>query len=211
MSTLPAPGKISADAHACVDNLTSALYCALNKHFCVIRVPFVATSPLACRWMCNSPWTGCARRLTPMWREQAKTYTHIYVTEVSFWELIIVYPNGGQWAPSAKFPPLAPLAQTTSYATDQTPNLPTGRRTLYHWVIAASCWLIVARYQLDWLLDNTRPVSFFSWLRYAKLLFYDFDLLDWIFSESFQNLWDTLKPVCCFKCCLVCTLALLGR
>jgi len=33
----------------------------------------VATSPLALRWMCDSPWTGCARRTTPiyMWREQA--------------------------------------------------------------------------------------------------------------------------------------------
>jgi len=40
-----------------------------------------------------------------MWREQAKTYTHIYVTYVSFWELIIAYPNGGQWAPFSKVSP----------------------------------------------------------------------------------------------------------
>jgi len=33
---------------------------------------------------------------------------------VNFWELIIAFPNGGQWAPSAKY---APLAQTSSYAT----------------------------------------------------------------------------------------------
>ena len=33
----------------------------------------VATSPLPLHWMCNSPQTGCARRITPiyMWREQA--------------------------------------------------------------------------------------------------------------------------------------------
>jgi len=33
----------------------------------------VATSPLALRWMCASPRTGCARRITPIctWREQA--------------------------------------------------------------------------------------------------------------------------------------------
>ena len=33
----------------------------------------VATSPLALRWLCDSPRTGCARRTTPtyMWREQA--------------------------------------------------------------------------------------------------------------------------------------------
>jgi len=33
----------------------------------------VATSPLALRWMCDSPRTGCAWRTTPiyMWREQA--------------------------------------------------------------------------------------------------------------------------------------------
>ena len=33
---------------------------------------------------------------------------------MSFWWLIIAYPNGGQWAPSAKS---APLAQISSYAT----------------------------------------------------------------------------------------------
>ena len=35
------------NAHACVIyvyNVTSALYCAINNHFCVIRVSFVATS-----------------------------------------------------------------------------------------------------------------------------------------------------------------------
>jgi len=39
MSTLPSRGKISADAHvcvACIYNVTSALYCAINNHFCVI-------------------------------------------------------------------------------------------------------------------------------------------------------------------------------
>jgi len=33
---------------------------------------------------------------------------------MSFWGLIIAYPNGGQLVPSAKS---APLAQTSSYAT----------------------------------------------------------------------------------------------
>jgi len=37
-----------------------------------------------------------------MWREQAKTYTHTCVTSVSFLELIIAYPNGGQWSPFSK-------------------------------------------------------------------------------------------------------------
>jgi len=52
MSTLPISGKISVNAYACVVcvyNVTSALYNAINNHFCVIRVSFVATSPLACR------------------------------------------------------------------------------------------------------------------------------------------------------------------
>jgi len=55
MSILPINGKISVNAYACVVcvykvyNVTSALYCAINNHFCVIRVPFVATSQLACR------------------------------------------------------------------------------------------------------------------------------------------------------------------
>jgi len=46
-----------------------------------------------------------------MWRDQVKTYTHIYATYVSFWELIIAYPNGGQWAPFRKVCPpwLKPL------------------------------------------------------------------------------------------------------
>ena len=52
MSTLPINGKISVNAYACVVNAyngTSALYCAINNYFCVIRVSFVATSQLACR------------------------------------------------------------------------------------------------------------------------------------------------------------------
>jgi len=40
-----------------------------------------------------------------MWSEQVKTYTHIYVTYVSFLELIIAYPNDGQWAPFRKVCP----------------------------------------------------------------------------------------------------------
>ena len=81
MSILPINGKISVNAYACVVyvyNVTSALYCAINNHFCVIRVSFVATSQLACRWMCDSPGTVCAWRLTPtyIWREPAKAKAH---------------------------------------------------------------------------------------------------------------------------------------
>ena len=36
---------------------------------------------------------------------------------MSFWELNIAYPNGGQWAPFGYVLPL-PVAQTSSYATD---------------------------------------------------------------------------------------------
>jgi len=45
------------------------------NNFCVIRVPFVQASRLACHWMCDSPRTGCARRPATicMWREQTKT------------------------------------------------------------------------------------------------------------------------------------------
>jgi len=60
--------KISVDAYACVAyvyNVRSTLCCAINTHFCVIRVFFVAISRLPCRWMCDSPRTGCAWRLTP--------------------------------------------------------------------------------------------------------------------------------------------------
>jgi len=45
--SLPINGKISVNAYACVAyvyNATSALYCATNNHFCVIRVSSVATS-----------------------------------------------------------------------------------------------------------------------------------------------------------------------
>jgi len=73
MSTLPINGKVSVNACACVVyvyNVTSALYCAINNHLFVIRVPFVATSRLACRWMCESPLTRCAWRLTPTYVAQ---------------------------------------------------------------------------------------------------------------------------------------------
>jgi len=46
VSPLPIRGKFCAGPHACVVyvyNVTTALYCAVNNHFCVIRVPFVAT------------------------------------------------------------------------------------------------------------------------------------------------------------------------
>jgi len=84
MSTLPINGKIYVKVYACVVyvyNVTSALYCAINNHFCVIKVSFVATSRLACRWMYHSPRTRCAWRLTPtyMCRKHAKTNAHIYV------------------------------------------------------------------------------------------------------------------------------------
>jgi len=49
----------------CVYNVTSALYCAINNHFCVIRVPFVATSRLARRRMCDSPQRGVRDDLLP--------------------------------------------------------------------------------------------------------------------------------------------------
>jgi len=52
MSTLPINGKISVNTYACVVyiyNVTSALYCAINNHFCVIGVSFVATSRLTRR------------------------------------------------------------------------------------------------------------------------------------------------------------------
>ena len=116
MSTLPINGKISVNAYACVVyiyNVTSALYCVIKKHFCGIRVSFVATSRLTCRWTCDSPGTGCAWRLTPtyVWREHAKTKAHTYVIHVNFGEIIIASPNGGQWAPFSKvYPPwLKPL------------------------------------------------------------------------------------------------------
>jgi len=51
MSTLPISGKISVNANACVVyvyNVTSALYCAINNHFYVIGLSFVASSRLAC-------------------------------------------------------------------------------------------------------------------------------------------------------------------
>ena len=61
VSTLPIRGKFSAGPHACVvcvNNVTSALYCAINNYIFVIRVPFVATCRLARRWMCDSPQRG---------------------------------------------------------------------------------------------------------------------------------------------------------
>jgi len=44
MATFPINGKISVNAYAhivYVYNVTSALYCAINNHFSVNRVPFV--------------------------------------------------------------------------------------------------------------------------------------------------------------------------
>jgi len=98
MSTLLINGNVSVNAYACVIyvyNVTFALYCAINNHFCVIRVSFVATSQLACRWMCQSPQTGCAWRPTPayMWREYAKTKAHIQGRREDFF----------QWGPLGYF------------------------------------------------------------------------------------------------------------
>jgi len=89
---------MSVNAYASVVfvyNETSALYCVINNHFCVIRVSFVTTSQLACRWMCDSPRTGCAWRHTPtyMWREYAKAKAHIHGRREDFF----------QWVPLGNF------------------------------------------------------------------------------------------------------------
>ena len=49
--------------------------CATNNEF-VVRS--VATSRLALCWMCDSPRTGCARRITPIY-----IYIHIYMARTS--------------------------------------------------------------------------------------------------------------------------------
>jgi len=46
---------------------------------------------------------------------------------MSFWELIIAYPNGGQWAP---FSYVSPLAQTSSYASSREPGIERSRSFL---------------------------------------------------------------------------------
>jgi len=108
MSTLPINGKISVNAYVVyVYNVISALYCALNNHFFVIRVPFVATSRLACRWMSDSPWNGSAWRHTPtyMWREQAKNEAHTCAMYMNF--LRTHYCIRKRW-------PMGPLQQRLS-------------------------------------------------------------------------------------------------
>ena len=42
---------------------------------------------------------------TYMWREHAKAKAHIHAIYVKFLEIIIVFPNGGQWASCSKSPP----------------------------------------------------------------------------------------------------------
>ena len=143
MSTLPISGKISVNAYACVVyvyNVTSALYCAINNHFCDIRVSFVVTSRLACRWMCAWPRTGCAWRLTPTytWREHAKTKAHIFVLYLDFLLHSQTVANG----PLQQR--LSPLAQISSYPTVWKPKLHIIERNLewhllWHLDIVASC------------------------------------------------------------------------
>jgi len=45
----------------------------VKGNLCWRLLEIVATSPVALRWLCDSPRTGCAWRITPlcMWREQA--------------------------------------------------------------------------------------------------------------------------------------------
>jgi len=100
---LPISGKTSVNAYACVVyvyNETSVSYCAINYHFCVIRVSFVAISWLPCHWICDSPRTGCAWRLTPthMWREHAKTKA---LCAFLFLKQLCVL-NGHKWCASAR-------------------------------------------------------------------------------------------------------------
>jgi len=79
------PWKIFAEAHVCivcVYNLRSALYFAINNHLCVIRIPFVSAFRLACQWMCDSPRTGYARRLTTIYMWRLQPYRYIYFLNV---------------------------------------------------------------------------------------------------------------------------------
>ena len=58
-----------------IDQTSQSTYCdtILPKGCIAISQTIVETSGLAWRWMCDSPRTGCARRITPtyVWREQA--------------------------------------------------------------------------------------------------------------------------------------------
>jgi len=62
--------------------------CCLHKKnvqsggFVVKRRDVVPTSPLALRWMCDSPWIGCARG--------AKNNTHIYVAWTREWSWHVI-------------------------------------------------------------------------------------------------------------------------
>ena len=74
---------------------------------------------------------------------------------------------------------------------------------------AYSTWACV-----DWLLDDRLPgqiafLNIITW--YAKLLFCDIDLLDWIFSQSLQYKWQILNQCIVLNAVLVCRLALLCR
>ena len=58
-----------------IDQPSESTYCdtILPKGYIAISQTIVEASGLAWRWMCDSPRTGCARRITPtyLWREQA--------------------------------------------------------------------------------------------------------------------------------------------
>jgi len=89
MSTLPINGKISVNAYACVVNAyngTSALYCAINNYFCVIRVSFVATSQHVVECAIHHE-PGVHEDLHPhMWHEHAKTKAHVHGRRKDFFQ-----------------------------------------------------------------------------------------------------------------------------
>ena len=62
---------------------------------------------------------------------------------------------------------------------------------------------------IDWLLDDTRPVNFFLSTWYVKLLFCEIDLLDLIFSQSFQYKWHISSQRVVLNAVFVCRLAML--
>ena len=118
------PWNFFADAHVCVVyvyNLTSALYLAINNHFCVIRVPIVPASRFSVSFNVRFTTNGiCSKTCNHIYVARTNEDLSPYICNVCRF-LGTNYCIRKRWLTGPLQQSLSPLAQTSGYATAHTP------------------------------------------------------------------------------------------
>jgi len=95
--------------------ISHMLCTSVYNHFCVIRVPLVPASLLACHWMCDSPRTGYDDLQPYICGANKRRLKPIYMQRLWVFRNELCMPTRQLTGPLQKS---SPLVQTSGYATD---------------------------------------------------------------------------------------------